>query len=321
MHCHHEKTIVIDGRVAFVGGIDLTNMDGDRFDLRSHPPRAALGWHDATALLRGPVVADVAAHFALRWRTVTGEELPRTDPPEPEGDTEVQLVATIPERIYDGARRGTFRILESYLRALRGAQHLVYLENQFLWSPEISDILSEKLQRPPADDFRVVALLPGRPNNGTDDTRGQLGQLSEADGGEGRFLAATLYATDGRVADPVYVHAKIGIVDDEWLTLGSANLNNHSLYNDTEVNIVVRDSELARQTRLRLWAEHLELPVSEVEGSPADVIDRHWKPVSTEQLARRQRGLVPSHRLVRLPHVSKRTRRLLGPINGLLVDG
>ena len=85
LHCHHEKTIVIDGRVAFVGGIDLTSMAGDRRDSQRHPPRADVGWHDVAAVVEGPVVADVAAHFALRWRGVTGEHLPASPPPAGRG--------------------------------------------------------------------------------------------------------------------------------------------------------------------------------------------------------------------------------------------
>ncbi|MDX6517189.1 MAG: hypothetical protein QOF50_35 [Gaiellaceae bacterium] len=322
MHCHHEKTIVVDGRVAFVGGIDLTALAGDRFDARSHPPRGRLGWHDAAVLLRGPIVADVADHFALRWTEVTGEAVAQSPPSsEPAGDVDVQLVRTVPERIYSRVPQGDFRILESYVGAVRSAQRLVYLENQFLWSPELVDVLDDKLRNPPSDDFRLVCVLPADPNDGRDDTRGQLGQLAEADAGAGRLLACTLYATDGRASHPVYVHAKIGIVDDRWLTVGSANLNNHSFYNDTEVNVVLHDERLARETRLRLWAEHLELPVSDVEGDPAEVVDTRWKPIATEQLARRESGRPLTHRLVRLPHVSKHSRRLLGPIQGLLVDG
>ena len=321
MHCHHEKTIVVDGRVAFVGGIDLTALAGDRFDARAHPPRDRLGWHDAAVLLRGPVVADVADHFALRWTEVTGEPVAPTAPPEPAGDLDVQLVRTVPERIYSRLPRGDFRIIESYLRAVRSAERLVYLENQFLWSPELVVALDDKLRNPPRDDFRVVCVLPADPNDGRDETRGQLGQLAEADAGKGRLLACTLYATDGRTSHAVYVHAKVGIVDDRWLTIGSANLNNHSFYNDTEVNVVLHDERLARETRLRLWAEHLELPRVEIEGDPAEVVDGRWKPIATEQLARRESGRPLTHRLVRLPHVSKRSRRLLGPIEGLLVDG
>ena len=117
------------------------------------------------------------------------------------------------------------------------------------------------------------------------------------------------------------MHAKIGIVDDAWLTLGSANLNEHSLFNDTEMNIVTHDPELATQTRLRLWSEHLELPTDQIPHDPTKAIDELWKPISNEQLQRRNHGQPLTHRLVRLPHLSKRTGRALGPISSLLVDG
>ena len=104
-------------------------------------------------------------------------------------------------------------------------------------------------------------LLPAKPATGTDDTRGVLGELVEADADAGRILACTIYARSGARADPIYVHAKVGIVDDAWITIGSA------------------------------------------------------------QLARREAGLPLTHRLVRLPHVSKRSGRALGPLSGLLVDG
>ena len=136
------------------------------------------------------------------------------------------------------------------------------------------------------------------------------------------MLACTLYQRgDDGVAEPVYVHAKIGIVDDEWLTIGSANLNEHSLFNDTEVNVVCRDPKLVRETRLRLWAEHLERPIEEVGGDPTEVIDTMWRPLAEEQLERRQAGEPLTHRLLHLPHVSRRSKRRLGPLQALLVDG
>ena len=72
LHCHHEKTIVIDDRVAFVGGIDLTAESGDRFDITVHLRAADVGWHDLSDRLEGPAVADVAEHFRMRWHEVTG---------------------------------------------------------------------------------------------------------------------------------------------------------------------------------------------------------------------------------------------------------
>jgi phosphatidylserine/phosphatidylglycerophosphate/cardiolipin synthase-like enzyme len=321
MHCHHEKTIVIDDRVAFVGGIDLTSQSGDRFDSAQHPARGAIGWHDATARIEGPAVTDVAEHFRMRWHEVNGEQLAPASPAEPAGEVELQIVRTVPEHVYGAVPRGDFRILESYTAALRTAERYIYVENQFLWSPEIARLLRDKLTNPPSPDFRMLFVLPANPKNGNDDTRGVLAELIDADGEDGRMLACALYARSGARADPIYVHAKIAIVDDRWLTLGSANLNEHSLFNDTEMNVVAHDPELAVRTRQRLWAEHLELPADQIPADPTRAIDELWRPISKEQLERRSTGRPLTHRLVRLPHISRRTRRVLGPVNGIVVDG
>jgi len=322
LHCHHEKLVVIDDEVAFVGGIDVTDLGGDRYDTPEHPARGRMGWHDVAARLRGPAVGDVARHLAQRWHAVTGEHLEA--PPgvaASAGEVELQIVRTVPEKLYDAVPHGDFRIVEAYLRALRSARHLVYLENQFLWSPEVVSILADKLRHPPADDFRIVVMLPAKPNNGADDTRGQLALLADADRRQGRFLATTIRARTGGTSDRVYVHAKVGIVDDRWLTLGSANLNAHSFFNDSEVNLVTCHAELARDTRLRLWATHLERDIDEVAGDPSIVVDELWRPIAAEQRERTNRGEPLTHGLVELPATSRRSERLLGPLQALLVDG
>jgi len=320
LHTHHEKIVVIDDEVAFVGGIDHTDLRGDRFDSEEHALRGGVGWHDIAAELRGPAAADVAAHFRLRWEAVSGERLPSVSPGGKAGHQEVQVIATIPEAIYPSVPRGVFRILEAYRRALALAKHLIYIENQFLWSPEIVEILREKLLSPPADDFRLLLVLPAKAATGTDDTSGQLGSLVEADH-DRRLFASTIYARADDRSRAVYVHAKLAIVDDRWLTVGSANLNDHSLFNDTELNLAVYDSESARTARERLWAEHLELPVPEVSGDPTAIIDELWRPRAEEQALRRLQGKPMTHRLATLPHVSRRSERLLGPLQGLLLDG
>ncbi|HTU95707.1 MAG TPA: phospholipase D family protein, partial [Solirubrobacteraceae bacterium] len=268
-HCHHEKTVIIDGEVAFVGGIDMTSAGGDRYDVRAHHARRSTGWHDVATRLRGPAVADVNDHFRTRWRELTDEELPAPPAPEPAGTSTVQVVRTVEEDMYDSLPRGDFRIFESYARVLRSARELIYLENQFLWSPELVSIIADKLRHPPTPQFRVVVLLPAKANNGAEDTRGQVGRLIAADdAGDGtkRFLAATIRALSRSHdrADPIYVHAKVAAVDDRWLIVGSANLNAHSLFNDTEMCVVTDDAALARDTRVRLWAEHLEMDEAEV---------------------------------------------------------
>jgi phosphatidylserine/phosphatidylglycerophosphate/cardiolipin synthase-like enzyme len=320
MHCHHEKTIVIDDRVAFVGGIDLTSFNGDRWDTPHHPARAAVGWHDVATRFSGPAVQDVAANFALRWQAITGEVIPAGSAPPPAGDVELQVVRTMPDRMYRQYPRGDFRILESYLRGLSSAKRFIYIENQFLWSPEILAVLREKLRNPPTPDFRLLVLLPAKANSGADDTRGQLGTLMQADAGQNRILACTLYARGDERDWPVYIHAKVGIVDDQWMTIGSANLNEHSLFNDTEMNIVTHAADLIKDTRLRLWSEHLERGRGDVSGDPSTVIDTIWRPIATEQADRRKRGERATHRLMLLPGVSRRSGLLLGPIQGLVVD-
>jgi phosphatidylserine/phosphatidylglycerophosphate/cardiolipin synthase-like enzyme len=325
LHCHHEKLVLVDDETAFVGGIDLTALSGNRLDSNEHPRRNGLGWHDTAVRLEGPVVADVARHFHVRWHAIGPDGLPELgEAPAVDGGIEAQFVRTVPERLYEPYANGEWSILESYLRALRSAERFVYLESQFLWSPELTFVLAEKLRRPPSDDFRVIALLPARPNSGADDSRGQVGMLIDADKESGgdtpRFLACTLYQP-GPGGNPVYVHSKTAVVDDTWLTIGSANLNEHSLFNDTECNVVVRDPALARETRLRLWEEHLERPREEIDGDPARVFDELWKPLADERFERRERDGWADGKLTLLPHVSRRAEALWGPLNSLFVDG
>jgi phosphatidylserine/phosphatidylglycerophosphate/cardiolipin synthase-like enzyme len=320
-HSHHEKVIVIDGRVAFVGGIDLTLDGGDPWDTPSHVARGGIGWHDAAVRIEGPLVGDLEQHFRVRWHGATREALPRPDQPDETGGVEAQVVRTVPARTYRALRQGDYSILEAYTSALRSAERFVYLENQFLWSPEIVAILADKLERPPSDDFRVLVLLPARANDGADISRGQVAALIHAADETTRFLACTIYARERNLRDPVYVHSKIGIVDDRWLTLGSANLNAHSLFHDTEVNVVTLDERVARAARIRLWSEHLELSPEEIEGiDPIELIDRHWEVVASEQLELLESGEALTHRLVKLPGVSRRRRRLIGPLQSHLYD-
>ena len=155
------------------------------------------------------------------------------------------------------------------MRAIRSAQRLIYIESQYLWSAEIVALLAEKLREPPHDRFRMLLVLPGRPKGGSDDTRGALAELIAADGGAGRVLASSLYAPSGSVADLIYVHAKVGVIDDRLLIVGSANLNDHSMFNDTE-------AALARTTPD--WpprpvtgpGRHLECSLAEASGNATD---------------------------------------------------
>jgi phosphatidylserine/phosphatidylglycerophosphate/cardiolipin synthase-like enzyme len=105
------------------------------------------------------------------------------------------------------------------------------------------------------------------------------------------------------------------------LTVGSANLNEHSFFNDTEMNGRTCDPPLARERRLRLWAEHLERSVEGMPDEPAHIVDALWRPIAREQVDRRHGGEPLTHRVARAP-------RRLTPRDGaawtaysLLVDG
>jgi phosphatidylserine/phosphatidylglycerophosphate/cardiolipin synthase-like enzyme len=183
------------------------------------------------------------------------------------------------------------------------------------------NILADELRRPPADDLRVVVMLPRQAEHRRGRHPRPTRPARRSRRGSGAFLATTIRARSGNTSDRVHVHAKVGIIDDRWLTLGSANLNAHSFFNDSEVNVVTCDALLARDTRLRLWAAHLERDIDEVDGEPTSVVDELWRPIATEQRERGNRGEPLTHGLVELKAISRRSERLLGPLQALLVDG
>ena len=285
-HCHHQKAIVVDGQVAYVGGMDLTTLAGDRWDTSRHPLRAGPNWHDVQVRIEGEAVADVEHNFRQRWTATTGrDDLPHRDPAyDPAWRTPVQIARTIPRHVYPFAPRGEYGIHHAYINALRGAKRFVYLENQYLWSPDIMDALIAAMNREMETSFpRIAIVLPARADSGKWDNDQHIAKLRAVDNGRGMISVYSLYTSGPNAGRhpftyrPIYLHAKVAIIDDEWLTVGSANLNNRGLVTDSELNAVVRDAALARDLRIDLWAEHLALPREQVAATdPIDLIDRPW---------------------------------------------
>ena len=155
------RHVTVDGELAFVGGIDMTDFGGDRFDTSDHPARRRLGWHDVGTRLRGPAVSDVAEHFALRWRELTGEQLPpahrRPRPP-----------ASAPSRSCARSARGcttrsrTASSGSSRATSARSARRSASSTSRTssCGRRRSSTLLADKLRYPPSDDFRLVILLP-----------------------------------------------------------------------------------------------------------------------------------------------------------------
>jgi phosphatidylserine/phosphatidylglycerophosphate/cardiolipin synthase-like enzyme len=128
MHCHHEKLVVVDGRVAFRRRPRPHRPRRRPARRLPSPPAAGHGLARRGGPPRGPLVRDVHDHLALRWREVAGDALPdRPSNTVLQGGVRAQLVRTVPEHVYDALPRGDFRILESYLGALRRAERLARL--------------------------------------------------------------------------------------------------------------------------------------------------------------------------------------------------
>lgn len=315
--------------VAFAGGIDLCHGRRDDHDHGGDPqPTDELDdvygdrppWHDVQIEVRGPAAGDLAWTFRERWddpqpldaptplraltRRAARESEEREPLPEPvtdgvgDGTHLVQVLRTYParRRPYPFAPRGERSLAAAHLKALRRARRLVVIEDQYLWSTEGADALADALRR--HRDLRVVVVVPRHP----DQDGAVIGAANRL--ARGRFVDRVRAAGGDRVAVydlvnrdgvPIYVHAKVCIVDDVWLEVGSDNLNRRSWTHDSEVGCAVLDERLdrrepadpaglgdgarvlARATRLALWREHLGRADVGTEGdtddADADLID------------------------------------------------
>ncbi len=273
--------------------------DYDRWDTHFHhyssplrsneEDRTPHNWHDAHAIIEGPAVGDVELNFRQRWNDVVQRHewdnqllVPVHPLPSPlESTSLVQVARTIPAHTYSFAPEdGIQGIAQLYANALSNAHHFVYMENQYFWTHAFFGIDRPRLGTDSPDMERnihelaaalqrgatVALVLPDHPNVGRAFTDAGLVRLREEASeaaAQGRIQAFSLAASsevDGEEDyRPIYVHAKVTIIDDLWSTVGSANLNNRGMRDDTEMNVATLNAELARGLRMLLWAEHLEL--------------------------------------------------------------
>ncbi len=322
---HHQKFVVLrhPGRpeldIAFAGGIDLchSRFDGPEHhgDRQSQPMAAVYGprppWHDLQLAIQGPAVGDIEASFRERWDDPTplsrnpihrvGDAVHRDDTtpralPEPLPDPErrgtrtVQVLRTYPHRRrgYPFAPDGERSIAHAYEKAVRRAHRLIYLEDQYLWAPDVVACFADALRADP--ELRLIAVVPHHPD--------QDGRWSMPPNLVGRQLALDLiraaggdrvavYGVENHAGTPVYVHAKTCVIDDVWASVGSDNVNRRSWTHDSELSCAVLDDTLdereprvldrfgdgarafARDLRLTLAREHLD----RADDDDADLID------------------------------------------------
>jgi phosphatidylserine/phosphatidylglycerophosphate/cardiolipin synthase-like enzyme len=300
---HHQKFVVLrhPGRpeldVAYVGGIDLCHGRGDNSthagDPQGPPIAEVYGrrppWHDVQVAIRGPAVGDVETTFRERWNDPTPlsrnpiyriqdalrrddthanplpEQLP--DPPAC-GPLAVQLLRTYPHRHegYPFAPLGERSVARGYSKAVARARKMIYVEDQYLWSPLVAACFADALRDNP--ELCMIAIVPRYPDQSGLVSRvpqlfgrsRALRMLEEAGGDR-----VTVYSPENDAGVPVYVHAKVCVIDDEWATVGSDNVSLRSWTHDSELTCAVLDPSdtYARELRLRLAREHLGLTVSQ----------------------------------------------------------
>lgn len=288
---HHHKIVVIDDCLAFCGGIDMTSNRWDTPEHRDHDPHRVgpdgspySPWHDATTILEGPVAAALGELARHRWRAAGGAELAPVEGCGdcwPDGldagfrDIAVAICRSRPEG--DGA--APVREIEAtYLALIARARKYIYAESQYFASRRIAEAIAHRLEEP--DGPEIILINPFKSQGwlepvAMDTARARLyGALEHLDCHR-RFR---IYHPFTQAGEPIYVHAKMTIVDDEVLHVGSSNLNNRSMRLDTECDVTI-DAALPgnegaaptiRALRDGLLAEHLGVTADAV----AAAIDR-----------------------------------------------
>jgi phosphatidylserine/phosphatidylglycerophosphate/cardiolipin synthase-like enzyme len=292
---HHQKFAVIDGQLAFAGGIDLCLSRWDDREHRLHNPlrverdEPQKPYHDAMGLVSGDAAGCLETLFIDRWLGATGKRLEFSTAPSELAHceftealsidaSEVAISRTEPGRD-EGA--GTAEILALHEKAISAAERLIYIETQYFTAQVICDALIARMRRGP---LQVVVVMPKAADS--EKERLVLGAAQERllaslvaaakDTGAELRIYGTL-AADPAARVPTFIHSKLLIVDDRLLSVGSANLTNRSLLLDTELALSWEaESESAPvaasiwRLRAELLAEHAglapELDLFRVEG-------------------------------------------------------
>ena len=279
--CHHEKLVVLDGRLAFCGGIDLS---AGRWDLSEHRPsepgRGRIGrtprapFHDCMLMVEGEPARALDELVRERWQRATGQWLrPAREedrsslwPDEVApgfGPVRVGVARTRPAW---GEQAQVREVEALYLRAIGAAQRCIYIENQYLTVLPIADALAVRLGERHGPEVIVVGpkKCEGFIETAVMD-RGRalcLDRLRIADTyGRLRVLHPVSAADAGRPTH-IHLHSKLLIVDDRLLVVGSANLCNRSMHLDTECNLAIEaqdgaDRAAVLRSRDALLGEHL----------------------------------------------------------------
>ncbi len=284
LYVMHAKTLLIDGKTGFIIGSPFKQV---YWDTTSHligdPRREGGPVHDVSLQLEGESLRYLEEFFLQLWNHITQKEyqgqgmLKSRFSPVSAGDIPLQIARSItPDSLSKKGERGIF---EAYRKAIARAQDFIYLENQYFTNKTLIKALKNALKA--NENLQVVVVLNENPDipgykqwqNGSVE---KLGIKSASDNLEHPQIGFfTLWAGDNQKIQPIYVHSKVGIVDDRWATVGSANLDGSSLtyvneleglvdtsfHRNMELNAIIPDMDKKTgeilKLREALWSEHL----------------------------------------------------------------
>jgi len=360
---HHQKMVIIrhptapERDLTFIGGIDLSHGRHDDSRHRGDPQAITLDprygprppWHDVQLEIRGPAVTELDHTFRERWEDPTPLNhagrlraslsrlmsrdrrarplRPRLGDPPIHGGHAVQVLRTYPSRRpkYPFAPHGERSVARAFAKALERARTLIYIEDQYFWSAEIARLIADALRRRPT--LQVIAVVPRFPDkdgrlSGPPSRLAQTRAIAivKAAGGD----RVSFYSIQNEDATPIYVHAKVCVIDDVWATVGSDNLNRRSWTHDSELSCAVIDSQLdsrlpldpgglgdgsrtfARELRLTLWAEHLGRSVDDQALLNLDQASTLWRDTAARRVKHRSRGRIQPHEIEPVSSSSQR---------------
>ncbi|MDO5370394.1 phospholipase D-like domain-containing protein [Paracoccus sp. (in: a-proteobacteria)] len=289
--CHHQKIVVVDDALAFCGGLDVTEGRWDTPEHLSGDPRRRLrsgeiaqAWHDAAAMMSGPAAQALGELARARWLRANDAPLPEPVPDPAPADLWPEKVAVdfrdLPVAIArtEPPERDTPAVVEIeqlYLDAIAAARHTIYIESQYFAADSITRAVAARLAEP--DGPEVLVINPEAAQNAVEDaamhvTRSRMMLALQA---RDRFRRFRMVHPVNAADEPIYVHAKLLIVDDIFLRVGSSNIDRRSMGFDTEADVAVlartdADRDRIRAIRANLLAEHLGSTVDRVQAVIAE---------------------------------------------------
>lgn len=285
----HQKIIVIDDALAFCGGIDVTadrwdtseHADNNPYRVRPTSKRAYGPWHDATTAVSGDAARALAELVRTRWESATGEQIPASPAvPSLWPENLVPMLENVPAGISrtsaaHAGREAVNEIEALYLAIIAATRRTLYIESQYFANRHLVEAISARLEEPDGPEFVVINPESAQgwlEEKAMGSARARLLAIVKRVDRHGRFRLYTP-VTLGRT--PIYVHAKIVIMDDTLMRVGSSNMNNRSLGYDTECDLSVEAvpgmaGENGLRTRIAgfrdtLLAEHLGVAADALE--------------------------------------------------------